>query len=175
MTHGSTLYKESQGLKPRLVFPIVAFLIAVSLYMVFEQLIGGNPVGDNPASDEGMVLIVLFTGLLLPTFLLSLKLRTVVDQESIRLNVFPLKRLTIPVEDIQGFWVKRYDWLRDYGGFGVRFNSEGWAYIMQGNKGVQIQRRDGTKLLIGSADAEGLIQALRMATGVTESLERGRK
>jgi len=175
VTHGSTIYKESQGLNPRLVFPIVAFLIAVSAYLVIEQLIGGNPVGDNPASDEGLVLIVLFTGLLLPAFLLTLKLRTVVDQESIHLNVFPLKRSTIPVDDIAGFWIKSYDWLRDYGGFGIRVNSEGWAYIMQGGRGVQIQRRDGTRVLIGSADSEGFIQALRMATGLTESLERGRE
>lgn len=175
MTHGSTLYRESQGLKPHFLFPIVAFLIALSAYMVIEQLIIGNPVGDNPASDEGLIAIVFFTGLLLPAFLLSMKLRTMVDQEAIYVRLFPLKSMTIPLWDVKSFWIRRYDWLRDYGGFGIRFNSEGWAYIMQGGIGVQIQRTDGRMVLIGSNDVDGLIQALRIATGLKESPERGRK
>ncbi len=175
MIHDSTLFSESQGLKPQILLPIVALLIAVSAYLFMEQLIAGNPVGDAPVSNEVLVLVVLFTGILMPAFLFSLKLRTVVDQGAVRVSLFPMKRLVIPLKDVQAFGVKRYDWLRDYGGFGLRFNSEGWAYIMQGDTGVQIQRRDGTRVLIGSADAEGFIQALRIASGMTESSEQRRR
>jgi hypothetical protein len=55
--------------------------------------------------------------------------------------------------------------LREYAGFGVRisFSGKGVGYVMNGNKGVQIELDNGKRLFVGSEHPEELASAVAVA------------
>ncbi len=166
MVHGSVNFKESQRLTPFLTVPSVLFFVGLAVYLAAVQLIGGTPVGDSPASDGELVFLILLTGLGLPALLLGTRMTTTVDQTELVVRFFPFKTLRVPLLEIDSYWVRNYHWLKDYGGIGIRRGLDGWAYIMRGDQGVQVQRRGGSRVLIGTQKPDELIQALRMVTGL---------
>lgn len=62
--------------------------------------------------------------------------------------------------------VRTYSPLKEYGGWGIRYGSNGKAYNVSGNQGVQLEFRDGKRLLVGSQLPLELLNALR-ASGVS--------
>jgi hypothetical protein len=54
-----------------------------------------------------------------------------------------------------------FDPIRDYGGYGIRSNREGKAYIANGNGGVRLKLSDGSSLVVGSQRANALASVLK--------------
>ena len=61
---------------------------------------------------------------------------------------------------------KTYDPM-EYGGWGVRGwpDRYGWAYNVSGNRGVQIEFKNGHRLMLGSQRADELAKAIGEAKG----------
>ncbi len=51
--------------------------------------------------------------------------------------------------------------LKDFGGYGVRFNREMKAFYLRGDRGVKITMTNGKKYLIGSDTPENLLAVIR--------------
>jgi len=74
----------------------------------------------------------------------------------VKIGVLGIKLLQLKTSDIAAVEVHSFSPLRDFGGYGIRFNREMQAYYLQGDRGVKITARDGKKYLIGSDHPEHL-------------------
>ena len=73
--------------------------------------------------------------------------------------------------DIREIYIRDYHALQEYGGWGIRFGimglrygGSGKAYIVSGNKGIQLVLKNNSRVLIGTqrpADMESVIEKCR--------------
>ena len=96
--------------------------------------------------------------------LMLITLRTVVTTDSVTIYYFPLllKPKVFRWEDTEQAYVRRYNPLGEYGGWGIKGIGSrfGKAYNVKGDKGLQLVRKDGKKILIGTQRMEELNQVL---------------
>lgn len=59
---------------------------------------------------------------------------------------------------LDDLYVKDYNPIADYGGWGYRNGSQGKAYNTKGSVGLQLIFKDGSRLLIGSQKKDELIR-----------------
>jgi hypothetical protein len=74
-------------------------------------------------------------------------------------------RFRIPLRHIARAYARQYQPLKEYGGWGIRNGREGRAFTLGGKEGVQLVLRSGTRVLVGSRQAEELASAIRRITG----------
>lgn len=127
----------------------------------YRQIVLGRPFGNNPMSDTGMIisfLAVVLLSILMVFLICLLKLTTVIDEEGIKYKFFPFhfKHRKITWIDIEKCEVVKYDPIREYGGWGIRYGKEGKAFNVSGNKGLKIYLRSGKKLLLGTRKEDEL-------------------
>lgn len=92
------------------------------------------------------------------------KLITDVQTDGVYLRFFPVYSRTIALNDIVTFEALKYRPLVEYGGWDMRFGRYNKrAYTMGGNKGVELELTDGTRLLVGSQRPEELASAVTTA------------
>ncbi|TDX00387.1 hypothetical protein [Dinghuibacter silviterrae] len=83
----------------------------------------------------------------------TMKLEIEIQNDFIRFRFFPLRIRwkIIPKADIRQIAVVKYNPIKDYGGWGIRIGSKGWAYTVKGNDGISILLASGKHILIGTA------------------------
>jgi hypothetical protein len=96
----------------------------------------------------------------------SFRLHTRIDDSGVhfRTNPFFGKNKTITWSAIDQIYVRQYSPLLEYGGWGVRYGLNGWAYIARGNQGIQIVRKNGRRILLGTQKPEEVSQKLAQRT-----------
>jgi len=97
---------------------------------------------QNPESwISALVLIVVLI------FFYLLTLKTEVSPEGIYINYFPMWRTKIPWEQIASAEIIQYGFV----GYGIRLSFRyGTVYNAKGNQGLQIVKKNGSKILIGT-------------------------
>jgi len=97
-------------------------------------------------------LIMLMTMVLIG----SIKFRTRIDDEGVhyRMSVFQWKERLIPWSEIDQIYVRQYSPIKEYGGWGIKKGKHGWAYTMSGHHGIQVVKKDGKEILIGTRQPE---------------------
>jgi hypothetical protein len=82
----------------------------------------------------------------------SFRLSTTIDASGVHYRVRPFhrKERIIPWSDIDQIYVRRYSALGEYGGWGMRYGLNGMMVNTDGNYGIQIIRKNGKKILIGT-------------------------
>jgi hypothetical protein len=160
-----TYYKETQQFRQKLLWAVILFFPAFSLYGIYQQIMMGNIIGDKPLSDEGMVIFSILVGLGLPLFFWAMKLKTRVSNEGLHYQFFPihLKERLIKFEDIESYKARTYSPMKEFGGWGIRFGFESKAYNISGDKGLQIHLKNERNVLFGSQDAKALEKAMKKA------------
>jgi len=63
--------------------------------------------------------------------------------------------------EITQSYVRKYNPITEYGGWGLRWGLKGKAYNMSGNKGIQLVLNGNIRLLIGTNKAEEADEVLR--------------
>jgi hypothetical protein len=63
-------------------------------------------------------------------------------------------------ENISRLYIRKYNPLKEYGGWGIRFGYKGRAYNISGNIGIQIVFTDNSQLLIGTNEADDIADIL---------------
>jgi di/tricarboxylate transporter len=159
----SWFYEEQRFRKPILLV-LIFFLVAMSWYAFFQQIISKKPFGDNPAPDAVVWGLWIVFGIVFPVFFLAMKLTTEVRQDAVHIRFVPGHRRVIRMEEIKSVEVREYRPVRDYGGWGIRYSAkQGLAYNVSGNKGVQLELTSGKRVLIGSQQSDRLADTLREA------------
>lgn len=77
-----------------------------------------------------------------------------------------MKSRVIPLNNIANMYVRKYKPLREYGGWGLRMGlfGKGSAINVSGNMGIQIELKNGDRILIGTNkpdDAKRIIKDLQ--------------
>ena len=162
--HQAVYFREVQKNRQWWLWAVVLIPSALVGYGAVLQLVFGKPWGERPLSDAGLsVLVVFLTAVIV--WLYKMRLVTEVRAEGVltQFKGFWRPRL-IPLSTIHSYQVVTYKPLAEYGGWGIRdgFNG-GKAYTSSGNRGVQLELKDGGRLLIGSQRPEELAQAIEQA------------
>lgn len=160
-----TYYKENQHFRQKWLWAIILFFPLFSLYGIYEQLLMGNPIGNQPISNQGLLLFALLVGIGLPVLFYSFKLKTRVSDKGLHYQFFPihLKEHLFRFEDIESFKSRKYAPLKEFGGWGIRWGFEGKAYNVSGDEGLQLILKNDLKILIGSQEAKELEKAMKKA------------
>ena len=144
------------------LFLVVIGAITLGAWAVFvQQIVRGKPVGENPMSDWGVVVVAILFGLGLPALLLMMHVRTTVGEDRVVIEVRPFTRREILADDIVRFGQRPVNPVREYGGWGIRgYRKSNRAYLMSGNTGVQLELANGDRVLIGSNRPDELETAI---------------
>lgn len=154
------LFEEIQQFKQKwvegLLLLINTFLIVI--YFIQEILI------DHPTHETstGLITAIILCGLI--TFLIKrMKLITQITPEGIQVRFAPLQRRfqMYRWSDIDQLFIRTYNPLVEYGGWGIRFGPSGSAYNASGNTGLQLVLRGNHRVLIGTEKPDLLIEVLR--------------
>ena len=157
-----TFDEEQQFRQPWVWLPLLIItigLIGMFVYGLYVQLYLGQPWGDRPMTDSGLIITAILSSLLMGGtvwLFYVLKLITRVDAGGVYVRFFPLTRKRIPFENITSCQARTYRPIREYGGWGIRFSRKGMAYNVHGDTGVQLTFKQGKPLLIGSQRPEQL-------------------
>ncbi|MEI6020846.1 MAG: hypothetical protein WCR21_06930 [Bacteroidota bacterium] len=123
------------------------------------QLYSGKFVGDHPASNFDLALLLLFYGSIAYFALFYVKLTTVISAEKISYgwNLPSAQLNEIKVEDIQSCELVTYHFV----GYGYRFSLKyGRVYNVWGNKGLLIIMKNGKKIMLGTNSTKHLKSAI---------------
>ncbi len=146
---------EVQRFKIWWAWVTVAALNVLCIYAIVQQLILGKAFGPKPASNSVLLMAGLFVFLLL-LFLMSIKLKTRITETGIYYRFYPFqfKETCIEWQELKNAWMREYNALFEYGGFGLRSGSAqtGKAVITSAscNMGLQLQFNGDQLLLIGT-------------------------
>lgn len=155
-------FSETQRFTQLWIWLLVLVVVAIGWWSFYEQIIRARPFGEHPAPDALVWVIFVLFGLALPVFFRSLKLVTEVHEDHVHIRYFPLHSRTIFFSEMKSAAARTYRPIVEYGGWGIRWSpTNGMAYNVSGNKGVQLELTSGKRVLIGSQRADELERALR--------------
>ncbi len=145
----------------KLIFLALILFVGYSIYQWFFSNEAVGNVGPNDSFGQFIVIVSIFPILILFSFL---KLRTEIDERGIQYQFLPFHFSTkkIAWTAIQNCYVRTYNPIMDYGGWGYRTSlGKGSAFNVKGNKGIQVELKSGKKILFGTQkedEAKQIIQ-----------------
>jgi hypothetical protein len=172
-------FREDQKIMPGLawliMFPIFVFMNILFGIGLYQQLSLGKPWGDEPMSDEGLIMtMVLVNTVLIAIIFLMLKIKLILEVRETgiyyRFLPFIRKEKKISREEIERYEVRQYKPIHEYGGWGFRqrsrrFRKNGVAYNVSGNIGLQLYLKNGKKILFGTQRKEAIGAAMNKMMG----------
>lgn len=171
---GKIIFKETQSFRYTwswwLILLITLPMTGMFLYGLYSQLILGVQWGDKPMSDTGLIIVSLLSVILMIGILLLfhfMKLIVQIDAGQLYYSFFPFvnKTKSISSSDVDKMFIRKYNPIWEYGGWGYRVRpGNGKAMNVKGNWGLQIQFKDGKKLLLGTQMPQVLEQAIEELT-----------
>ena len=159
------LFKETQRFRQWWLWLIMVFAFAITIYTIVQKgkLHNFSFQEYLNLTNIGAIIIPVLAAILL----LSCRLETVITPENIRVRLFPfhLKFINFSAKTIGLAFVREYNPILDYGGWGLRLGlfGKGKAYNVSGNQGIQLVFKDGSKLLIGTQKPDEAGAALQKA------------
>lgn len=147
------VFIEEQRFKKWFLLPLLAipFLgILIPFLMKKEK--------DLMADSETFwgITITLLIILAVIIFIVSIHLKTKIDEQGIHYQFFPIhfSEKFISWIDIDKCYLKKYNSIRDFGGYGYRIKpfgrNKGKAINVGGKHGIQLELENGKQLLIGT-------------------------
>jgi hypothetical protein len=157
------LFSEVQRFSLLLIMPLVLFfLVAIALegHMVFRPSIEMEDPWSTwtvPISIAGIMINVFVTFILL-----FANLQTRLSESALYIRFFPFhfSYRKIDFDTIATVYARSYQPLGEFGGWGIRWTPRGRAYNVSGNQGVQLELKNGKRILIGSLRADELASLL---------------
>lgn len=163
------LFREVQHLRSTklmwIIFPALLVANVGLIYWIVRQL--STPESEKVSSDEALLLINVPILLLLMALLWVMwvsKLVTEIRADGVYLQYVPFHRHLVAYKwaDVANMKTRQYKPLREYGGWGLRLSpfGGGTAYNVSGNQGLQLELKNGKRVLIGTQRRAELDAAL---------------
>lgn len=154
-------FHEVQYFHQRWRLAILAGLVTVFLYGCYQQVVRGQPWGNQPVSNALLVVITLALAALI-YWLLRMHLVTEVRDRELYVHFMLIwKPRILPFSAILSAEPVTYRPIEQYGGRGIRRGRHGWAYTVSGDRGVKLKLAGGEELLLGSQRPEDLAAAIQ--------------
>lgn len=145
----SYIFKEIQRFNQPWFWGILILATGIILYGIISQPIEGW---------EAVILIIIL-GLAILLFA-SMQLKTRIDESGLTFSFLPLiGKRKYSNEQIQKLELIAYNSLFKFGGWGIRYNLNMWAYNVKGGHGLVVHLKD-RKFLIGTQKPEELKNAV---------------
>jgi len=136
-----------------------ALLILLDGYIVFHLIYKpGIEVTDKFGLYFPPVIIALINILFF-----MLRLNTKINEEAVtaKFTLLHLKEKRFKWDEIESAYVRKYNAIKEYGGWGIK----GWgfgniAYNVSGNMGLELELKNGKRVLIGTNKPEKMNQYL---------------
>ncbi|MBU0638649.1 MAG: hypothetical protein KKB50_07280 [Planctomycetes bacterium] len=149
-------FVEVQQFRQPWLWVLLIIVEAGCLAALIPLIMRAQSSGEMPVGLVIVLITMLTTGPALLLLFLLLKMETRVDDEGITINFQPFCKRRISLQDIEQCEALQYRPIRNYGGWGLRWGWNGWAYNVRGNQGVQLVLTGNKRVLIGSQHAEEL-------------------
>lgn len=156
------IFKEEQRFNQTWIIVLIAVSTIVPLFVITKEYL------DNPESFTTFEFIgILALIIVASSFIFVFKLHTRIDGDGIHYKFFPfqLKFKLLQWTEIKTANVRTYDAITEFGGWGLKGGtlwnkSKGRAINVSGDIGIQLQLKNGKKLLIGTQKKEDAIRVL---------------
>jgi hypothetical protein len=143
------VFKEEQ----RFTQPLVWIILIISFFVVTGATLNGY-LEEGSTMNITDLIIVMGTYALVMLSFFFFKLITRIDEKGIHYQFIPFhtKLKSILWSEIKSVYVRRYDAITEYGGWGIKgfFGKRGKAINVKGNIGIQLELKDSKKFLIGT-------------------------
>lgn len=154
-----------------LIHAIALVSISVTTYYHWSAATSAS-FSETLAALSGLIFIVL-----LALLFLFMKLKTRVDEIGIHYQFLPfhLNFKTVPWEIISTCYLRKYNAISEFGGWGMKFSffgRTGKSFTTRGNIGLQLVLKNGKKVLIGTQKKEALQRILNTYQNKIESVEK---
>ncbi len=160
------IFSEVQRQNQKWIYYLILIILLIAILGFIQQVIFNKPFGTHPVADWLLMVFMLIPFLLI-LFMRSNILRTTItkDQVSYQFRPYHSVERVIDISDIDKCYVRLYNPVKEYGGWGVRASVKkggGKALNMAGKYGIQLELKDGRKLLIGTQDPGKASSALNI-------------
>ncbi len=148
-----------------ILFGSVLVTLGPMYYGTIMQFSTGEPWGDKPMSDTGVLVMDIITTIILAAAIyLIFGTRMVIEIKSngvyVRFKPFLTKEKFFPAESIEKYEVRKYKPIADYGGWGVKYGRKGIVYNVSGNMGLELWLKGNKKIMIGTQRPEAIKRAM---------------
>ncbi|WP_158800014.1 hypothetical protein [Pedobacter sp. L105] len=145
------LFTETQKFRQVWLWVILVGANLISIFGAFRQMSNGIPL-LNPLTGGRLTTIVIL--LLVTGLIFMIRMDTEIRTDGLYIRFYPinLKMKRYSWYTISEAFVRKYNPLMEYGGWGIRLGSfgNGAAFNISGNKGIQLVFKNGDKVLIGT-------------------------
>jgi hypothetical protein len=161
---GQILFREKQRFQLGTGRTIALAIPPAALALItLRQIVWHHPWGNPQMSSGGLLFLTILISLV---FLRLVTVRLTTELRPAQLSIAMKgvwRRSRLPVAGILSAQPVTYDPIAEYGGYGVRPGPRGRAYIARGNRAVQLELRDGSKILLGSQCPDELVREIAEA------------
>ena len=154
------IFKEEQRFTQLWLIVLMAVSITVPIAIMTQEYLK-----ENTKMTTNQFVFTLFGILISALFIFTFKLTTRIDEKGIHYQFFPFhfKLKLISWSQISKAYVRTYDPIGEYGGWGLKggwSKSKGKAINVSGDIGIQLELNNGKKLLIGTQKKENAINVI---------------
>ncbi|MEX1190269.1 MAG: hypothetical protein WED33_13500 [Bacteroidia bacterium] len=152
-------YSETIYVRKTWIMALVLTSVLISLLIVGIIILGTSTTEE---SFSAVTILVIVEGLLL-FFLLSSYLSLKVNKAGIYYKWFPFhfNDRFIQWEEVAKVYVRKYNAMSEYGGWGIKGRKSNRAFNVSGNMGLQLELLSGRKVLIETQRPEELEKVIK--------------
>ncbi|WP_439132787.1 hypothetical protein [Polaribacter sp.] len=157
------VFKEEQRFTQLWLIVLIAISLIVPIVIILQEYL------KEETKMTTTQFVLTTTGILASTlFFFAFKLTSRIDEKGIYYKFFPfhLKFKQIMWNEISKAYVRTYDPIGEYGGWGLKGGffwrkSKGSAINVSGDVGLQLELKSGKKLLLGTQKKTEVINVLK--------------
>ncbi|MEK6477710.1 DUF6141 family protein [Catalinimonas sp. 4WD22] len=144
-------FGEVQKVRQIWMWILLAIAFAGLVLMGAHQVIFKKAFGENWLTLSSISFVAVVLGLF-ALLIYKAHLETRINEKGIHHRFFPLQLQfrTIRWDEVEEVYIREYDALSEYGGWGIKFGNGGKAYTVKGRYGLQLELSDERKILIGT-------------------------
>lgn len=158
-TENTPLFEEVQRFSQWVVWAILIIVFAVSFIGMIIEILQKDSISISDIFPICFFVLIFFS---IFALLFFTKLHTEICKTGITTKFLPLqKRKTYLWSEIRNIYVRKYSPIKEFGGFGLRGTKKNRALNTYGNWGLQLEFKDGKKLLIGTQQPDQIELVLK--------------
>ncbi len=155
-------FHEIQRFSQWFIFMPLAVMLAFFILGLLVQLVEIEALSFLKTQTMPWLIGSLVLALVMGLFV-SMQLETKADAEGVKVRFKPFHRnfRFYAWHQMAVCHVRKYRALLEYGGWGLRVGTQGWAFTTKGRFGLQLKLQNGDRLLIGTQKPDNLEKFLR--------------
>lgn len=167
------VFIEEQRFKKWVLVPLITVPLVGGLVPL---LLAQKGIPSFESNDFWGILIVFIIIALSILLLLSIKLKTKINEQGVYYQYFPnnLNEKHISWADIDQCYIKKHNSIRTFGGYGYKrcyINKKGLIMNLGGKHGIQLVLKNGKKILIGTQSVKDVERTLETYQTKFKSVE----